>query len=275
VLCFLSSISKKKKQKKKQHQEFSSLFKAFTQTKKDNGAFAAFVLATFEKCGSKERDVMSLLIAPVQRIPRYLLFCKQLIKTTIEPVEKNWVLQAEFSFATLCLKMEEKSLEYEQRNTSLVQSTSDSVVVISSGASTDSSNGRHHRRARSDVNTVEVLSKSNITEAKTEIKTEQSKAEHPTARPLRSSMLLPSRSSVSDRSSSLSTVPSAAHDSSVRSPRRKGSGKKKSKYERVVALRDHVPENDMGGLILKLEKGDVACVKGLFVFVFVFFFKML
>ena len=54
--------------------DFSNLTKLWTGAKKENASFAGFVQTTLEKSGSKERDVISLLIAPVQRIPRLLLF---------------------------------------------------------------------------------------------------------------------------------------------------------------------------------------------------------
>jgi hypothetical protein len=59
--------------------EFSSFSKLWINARKEP-AFASLVQTTLESASTKERDAISLLIAPVQRIPRLLLFCKTLVK---------------------------------------------------------------------------------------------------------------------------------------------------------------------------------------------------
>ncbi len=168
--------------------------------------------------------------------------------------------QADFAFDTLCLKIEEKSQEMTRDDLT----KDDAVVVISSGHATRPA--RQHRRAKSDANRAQDVSTVAVPSVSV-----VSSADHPPsepvvakARPQRSSVVLPHPRHHHSREGSDTTATKSASTGSadgLRSPRRKGSGKKKGQVTRVVALADFQPQDNMGGLLLSLKKGDFCVVK--------------
>lgn len=57
--------------------EFEQQMKTLRETKASNAAFAAFLQQGFKNMGDTSNDIASLLVVPVQRIPRYLMLVKQ------------------------------------------------------------------------------------------------------------------------------------------------------------------------------------------------------
>ena len=62
--------------------EFEIQMKTLRETKKSNPKFAEFLNEAFVKMEDKSNDLGSLLVTPVQRIPRYLMLVKELLKYT-------------------------------------------------------------------------------------------------------------------------------------------------------------------------------------------------
>ncbi len=91
---------------------FSEMTKLYTSMKNTSPQFRHYVEATFAALATRDKDMTSLLVAPVQRVARYLLFCKQLLKHA-NPGESDGLRQAEGLFAWLCQKIEDKSIENE------------------------------------------------------------------------------------------------------------------------------------------------------------------
>ncbi len=64
--------------------EFETQMKALKETKASNPNFAAFLSDAFKAMNDPSNDLASLLVTPVQRIPRYLMLVKQMLKYTAQ-----------------------------------------------------------------------------------------------------------------------------------------------------------------------------------------------
>jgi hypothetical protein len=92
--------------------DFGSMTKLYNEQKKTNPQFRAFVEATFAKLATRDKDMTSLLVAPVQRVPRYLLLCKQLLKFS-GGAEAEALRQAETLFTAVCQRIQDKATDNE------------------------------------------------------------------------------------------------------------------------------------------------------------------
>lgn len=62
--------------------EFEQQMKTLRETKSSNTAFAGFLSNAFKQLGDPSNDLASLLVTPVQRIPRYLMLVRSMLKHT-------------------------------------------------------------------------------------------------------------------------------------------------------------------------------------------------
>jgi hypothetical protein len=88
--------------------------KTLKETKSSNDKFAKFLKAAFKEMNDPSNDLASLLVTPVQRIPRYLMLVRSMLKHTWEEhVDYADLKSAEEKISTIAIIVDQKAKDAE------------------------------------------------------------------------------------------------------------------------------------------------------------------